>query len=180
MNKFRKTLAVGTAAVILGLGGFVTTSANAATNEEITSYLTNAVATQLGITDTTSLEGIIAQALANGLIQPAVTEAAAAAVDGTSVLTPEELSALFDSNLTSQLGAIEQALIDAGITTGPTTPEPEPTDPAVEDDDDYADGYDDSDEPDDMDDDEVDDDSDDDSDELEEEDSDDDESDDTN
>jgi hypothetical protein len=45
-----------------------------------------------------------------------VTGAAGNTVDGVSSLTAEEFAALLDSNLTQQLSAIEQQLLDLGFT----------------------------------------------------------------
>jgi len=142
MNRIQKALAIAAAASVIGFGGFVSTTANAATSDEVANYLTSVVATQLGLTDSTTLHTIVVEAMNNGLIQASVTDAAAAAVDGTGTLTPEELAALFDANLTQQLGAIEQQLIDLGVlpdpnaTTTPTDPAVDPTvDPGFVDDD---------------------------------------------
>ena len=132
MNRFQKAIAVTTAAVFLGFGGLVSTSANAATNDQVADFLTSAVATHLGLTDTTMLHTVIVEAMNNGLIQQSVTDAASAAVDGTSTLTPDELAALLDANLTQQLGAIEQQLTDLGVLPTPTDP---PVDPGTVDDD---------------------------------------------
>ena len=146
MNRFQKALAVAAAASVIGFGGFVSTSANAATNDEIANYLTSAVATQLGLTDSTTLHTIVVEAMNNGLLQTSVTDAAAAAVDGTSTLTADELAALLDANLTQQLGTLEQQLIDLGVLPDPNVtvdPPVDPTDPPVDpgtvDDDDDAD-----------------------------------------
>jgi hypothetical protein len=136
MNRFQKAIAVVSAAAVIGFGGFVSTTATAATNDQVADYLTSAVATQLGLTDTTTLHTIVVEAMNNGLLQASVTDAAAAAVDGTSTLTPEELAALLDTNLTQQLGTIEQQLVDLGVLPGPT---PTPTDPGTVDDDDDSD-----------------------------------------
>lgn len=161
MNKFQKMIAVAAASAVIGVGGFVSTTANAATNEQVADYLTTAVATQLGLTDSTSLHTIVVEAMNNGLIQTSVTDAAAAAVDGTSTLTADELAALLDANLTQQLGTITQQLIDLGVITDPNAPvDPTtPTDPPVDPGTPAVDDNDDSD----MDDDssEIDDDSDD-------------------
>ena len=132
MNRFQKAIAVVSASAIIGFGGFVSTTATAATNDQVADYLTSAVATQLGLTDSTTLHTIVVEAMNNGLLQASVTEAAAAAVDGTSTLTADELAALLDANLTQQLGTIEQQLIDLGVLPGPT---PTPTDPGTVDDD---------------------------------------------
>ena len=171
MNRVQKAFAIVAAASVIGFGGFVSTSANAATTDEITNYLTSAVATQLGLTDSTTLRTVVLEAINNGLIQASVTDAAAAAVDGTGTLTPEELAALFDANLTQQLGAIEQQLIDLGVLPDPnvTTPPVDPTvDPGYVDDDD--DEFEDADEADDDSYEDSDDDSDDDSDEADDDD----------
>jgi hypothetical protein len=170
MNRVQKALAIVAAASVIGFGGFVSTSANAATTDEITNYLTSAVATQLGLTDSTTLRTVVLEAINNGLIQASVTDAAAAAVDGTGTLTPEELAALFDANLTQQLGTIEQQLIDLGVLPDPnvTTPPVDPTvDPGYVDDDDE---FDDADEADDDSYEDSDDDLDDDSDEADDDD----------
>ncbi len=170
MNRIQKAVALVAASAVIGFGGFVSTTATAATNDEVADFLTSAVATQLGLTDTASLRTIVIEAMNNGLIQQSVTDAAAAAVDGSSTLTAEELAALLDSNLTQQLGAIEQQLIDLGVLPDPNVPvDPpvDPTDPPVDpnaddddvygnhddDDDDYdeAEGYDDHDDDDDSD-----------------------------
>jgi len=185
MNRIQKAVALVAASAVIGFGGFVSTTATAATNDEVADYLTSAVAAQLGMTDTTSLRTIVIEAMNNGLIQQSVTDAAAAAVDGTSTLTADEIAALLDANLTQQIGAIEQQLIDLGVLPDPNVPvDPpvDPTDPPVDpsvddddvyghnddDDDDYdeAEGYDDHDDDDDsdLDDDEGDDDDDDDED----------------
>ena len=155
MNRIQKAIAVTTAAVVIGFGGFVSTSANAATNDQVADYLTSAVATQLGLTDTTMLHTVIVEAMNNGLIQQNVTDAAAAVVDGTSTLTPDELAALLDANLTQQLGTIEQQLTDLGVLPTPTDP---PVDPGTVDDDsdDIDDDSDDVSENEDADDDDVD------------------------
>jgi hypothetical protein len=116
MNKLTKAMAVATAATLIGFGGWATTSANAATNDEIANYLAEAVAAQLGIANSDDLRELIADAMANNLLNPAVTDAAGNSVDGVSALTADELAALLDSNLTQQLSAIEQQLIDLGIT----------------------------------------------------------------
>jgi len=116
MNKITKSMAVATAAAIIGFGGWATTSANAATDDEIANYLAEAVAAQLGIENSDSLRELIADAMANNLLDPSVTDAAGNTVDGVSTLTAEELAALLDSNLTQQLSAIEQQLLDLGIT----------------------------------------------------------------
>lgn len=129
MNRFQKALAVVVAASVIGFGGFVSTSANAATNDEIANYLTSAVATQLSLTDSTTLHTIVVEAMNNGLLQASVTDAAAAAVDGTSTLTADELAALLDANLTQQLGTIEQQLIDLGVLPDPNVPVDPPVDP---------------------------------------------------
>lgn len=185
MNRIQKAVALVAASAVIGFGGFVSTTATAATNDEVADYLTSAVATQLGMTDTTSLRTIVIEAMNNGLIQQSVTDAAAAAVDGTSTLTADEIAALLDANLTQQIGAIEQQLIDLGVLPDPNVPvDPpvDPTDPPVDpsvddddvyghnddDDDDYdeVEGYDDHDDDDDsdLDDDEGDDEDDDDED----------------
>ena len=135
MNKWSKGIAMVAAAAVIGFGGFTATTANAATDEQIATYLTDAVAAQLGLTTTDALRQLIADAMANNLIDPTVTDAAGASVDGLSTLTPEELAALLDANLTQQLGTIEQTLIDLGVYPDPNTP----VDPPVvvnEDDDD--------------------------------------------
>ena len=179
MNKLMKGIAAGIAAVTLGFGGL--TAANAATNDQIATYLTDAVATQLGLTSTDTLHQLIVDAMANNLIDPAVTDAASAAVDGTSTMTPEEMALLLDGNLPQQLGTIEQTLIDLGVMPDPNAPvvEPPVVEPPVVTTDDDDDAYeDDSDEgviEDESDDDSASIDSDDDSDD---DDSDDDESDD--
>jgi hypothetical protein len=116
MNKLTKSMAVATAAVLIGFGGWATTSANAATDDEIADYLAEAVAAQLGITNSDALRELIADAMANNLLAPSVTDAAGNTVDGVSTLTAEELAALLDSNLTQQLGTIEQQLLDLGFT----------------------------------------------------------------
>ena len=160
MNRFQKAIAVATASAVIGFGGFVSTTATAATNDEVANYLTSAVATQLGLTDSTTLHTIVVEAMNNGLIQQSVTEAAAAAVDGTGTLTPEELAALLDTNLTQQLGTIEQQLIDLGVLPDPNVPvDPpvDPTDPPVDpdaDDDDVL-GHHDDDDAEDVDDDDL-------------------------
>lgn len=133
MNKWSKVLALTTAAAVIGLGGFTATTANAATDEQIATYLTDAVATQLGLTSTDALRQLIVDAMANNLIDPALTSAAGASVDGLSTLTPEELAALLDANLTQQLGTIEQTLIDIGVNPDPNAPVDPPV--VVEDDD---------------------------------------------
>jgi hypothetical protein len=170
MNRFQKALAIAAAASVIGFGGFVSTSANAATSDEVANYLTSAVAAQLGLTDSTTLRTVVLEAMNNGLIQASVTDAAAAAVDGTGTLTPEELAALFDANLTQQLGAIEQQLIDLGVLPDPnatTTPTDPTVDPGTVDDDDE---FEDADEADDDSCDDSDDDSADDSDEADDDD----------
>ncbi len=116
MNKITKSMAVATAAAIIGFGGWATTSANAATDDEIANYLAEAVAAQLGIENSDSLRELIADAMANNLLDPSVTDAAGNTVDGVSTLTAEELAALLDSNLTQQLSTIEQQLLDLGFT----------------------------------------------------------------
>ena len=172
MNRIQKAVALVAASAVIGFGGFVSTTATAATNDEVADYLTSAVAAQIGMTDTASLRTIVIEAMNNGLIQQSVTDAAAAAVDGTSTLTAEELSALLDANLTQQIGAIEQQLIDLGVLPDPNVPvdptDP-PVDPSVDDDDVYghsdddddaydeAEGYDDHDDDSDLDDDDSDD-----------------------
>jgi hypothetical protein len=135
MNKWTKAMAVATAAALIGFGGWATTSANAATDDEIATYLAEAVATQLGIPNSDALRQLIADAMANNLIDPTVTDAAGMSVDGMSTLTPEELAALLDSNLTQQLSAIEQALLDLGVTNDPEVPDVTPKDEAYEDED---------------------------------------------
>jgi hypothetical protein len=139
MNKITKAMAAAAVAALIGYGGWVTTSANAATNDEIATYLTNAVAEQLGIPADDSLRRLILDAMANNLIDPTVTDAAGLSVDGLSTLNPEELAALLNSNLTQQLGAIEQALLDLGVTTEPEVPgvTPEEDDDLYESDDVY-------------------------------------------
>jgi hypothetical protein len=132
MNKWSKGIAMGAAAAVIGFGGFTATTANAATDDEIATYLTDAVAIQLGLTSTDALHQLIVDAMANNLIDPALTGAAGASVDGLSTLTPEELAALLDANLTQQLSTIEQTLIDLGVYSDPDSSE------AVEDDDDDA------------------------------------------
>ena len=116
MNKLTKSMAVATAAVLIGFGGWATTSANAATDDEIADYLAEAVAAQLGIANSDALRELIADAMANNLLDPSVTDAAGNTVDGVSTLTAEELAALLDSNLTQQLSTIEQQLLDLGFT----------------------------------------------------------------
>lgn len=81
MNKFQKMIAVAGATAVIGVGGFVSTTAQAATNDQITDYLTSSVATQLGLTDSTTLRQIIADAIANGLIDQSVLDSAANAID---------------------------------------------------------------------------------------------------
>ena len=157
MNRFQKAIAVVSASAIIGFGGFVSTTATAATNDEVANYLTSAVATQLGLTDTTTLHTIVVEAMNNGLLQASVTDAAAAVVDGTSTLTPEELAALLDVNLTQQLGTIEQQLIDLGVLPDPNVPV-DPTDPPVDpdaDDDDVVGHHDEDDDAEDADDDDL-------------------------
>lgn len=138
MNRMTKAMAVATAAALIGFGGWATTSANAATDDEIATYLSEAVAAQLGIPNSDTLRQLIMDAMDNNLIDPTVTEAAGLSVDGVSTLTPEELAALLDANLTQQLSAIEQALLDLGVTTEPEVPgvTPEEDDDAYEEDDD--------------------------------------------
>ena len=138
MNRLTKAMAVATAAALIGFGGWATTSANAATDDEIATYLSEAVAAQLGIANSDTLRQLIMDAMDNNLIDPTVTEAAGLSVDGVSTLTPEELAALLDANLTQQLSAIEQALLDLGVTTEPEVPgvTPEEDDDAYEEDDD--------------------------------------------
>ncbi len=133
MNKITKSMAVATAAVLIGFGGWATTSANAATDDEIADYLAEAVAAQLGIENSDALRELIADAMANNLLDPSVTDAAGNTVDGVSTLTAEELAALLDSNLTQQLSAIEQQLLDLGITNDDDDEDDE--DEAEEDDD---------------------------------------------
>jgi len=116
MNKMTKAMAVATAATLIGFGGWATTSANAATNDEIANYLAEAVAAQLGIPTSDTLRQLIADAMANNLLDSTVTGAAGNTVDGVSSLTAEEFAALLDSNLTQQLSAIEQQLLDLGFT----------------------------------------------------------------
>jgi hypothetical protein len=134
MNKWSKGIAMGAAAAVIGFGGFTATTANAATDEQVATFLTDAVAAQLGLTTTDSLRQLIADAMANNLIDPSVTDAAGASVDGLSALTPEELAALLDANLTQQLATLEQSLIDLGVNPDPNTPVDPPV--VVEDDDD--------------------------------------------
>lgn len=134
MKKLSKGIAMAAAAAVIGFGGFSATTANAATNDEIATYLTDAVAIQLGLTSTDALHQLIVDAMANNLIDPALTGAAGASVDGLSTLTPEELAALLDANLTTQLATIEQTLIDLGVYPDPNTPVDPPV--VVEDDDD--------------------------------------------
>ena len=122
MNKWSKVVSATAAAALIGFGGFAVTSANAATDDQIASYLTDAVAAQLGLTSTDALHQIIIDAMANNLIDPNVTAAAGATVDGVSTLTPEELAALLDANLTQQLSTIEQTLIDLGVNPDPNAP----------------------------------------------------------
>ncbi len=136
MNKLTKAMAIATAAALIGFGGWATTSANAATNDEIANYLAEAVAAQLGIANSDTLRQLIADAMANNLLAPAVTDAAGNSVDGVSSLTAEELAALLDSNLTTQLATIEQTLIDLGVNPDPSTPVDPPV--VVEEDDDDA------------------------------------------
>jgi hypothetical protein len=140
MNKWSKGIAMGAAAAVIGFGGFTATTANAATDEQVATFLTDAVAAQLGLTTTDSLRQLIADAMANNLIDPALTGAAGASVDGLSTLTPEELAALLDANLTQQLSTIEQTLIDLGVYSDPDSSE------AVEDEDDDDDAYEEDDE----------------------------------
>ncbi|MBJ7433756.1 MAG: hypothetical protein JHC62_04880, partial [Microbacteriaceae bacterium] len=130
MNKLTKAMAVATAATLIGFGGWATTSANAATNDEIANYLAEAVAAQLGIANSDDLRELIADAMANNLLNPAVSDAAGNSVDGVSALTADELAALLDSNLTQQLSAIEQQLIDLGITDDDDDAEDEAEDDA--------------------------------------------------
>jgi len=139
MNKWSKVVSATAAAALIGFGGFAVTSANAATDDQIASYLTDAVAAQLGLSSTDALHQIIVDAMANNLIDPSVTAAAGATVDGVSTLTPEELAALLDANLTQQLGTIEQKLIDLGVNPDPK----QPVDPPVVVDDDSDDTMDD-------------------------------------
>lgn len=174
MKNLSKGIAMAAAAAVIGFGGFTATTANAATNDQVATFLTDAVATQLGLTTTDTLRQLIVDAMANNLIDSTLTDAAGASVDGLSTLTPEELAALLDANLTTQLSTIEQTLIDLGVNPDPNATDDSPAviedDDAYEEDDDayesdddddaYEDESDDSD--DDMDDD---DDSDDDSDE---------------
>jgi hypothetical protein len=136
MNKWSKGIAMAAAAAVIGFGGFTATTANAATNDEIATFLTDAVGAQLGLTSTDSLHQLIVDAMANNLIDPALTDAAGASVDGLSTLTPEELAALLDANLTQQLATIEQSLIDLGVYPDPNTPVDPPV--VVEGDDDDA------------------------------------------
>lgn len=155
MNRFQKALAVATATAVIGFGGFVSTTAMAATNDEVADYLTSAVATQLGLTDTTSLRTIVIEAMNNGLLNASVTDAATAAVDGTGTMTAEELAALLDTNLTQQIGTLEQQLIDLGVLpdpdvpvdppVDPTDPTDPPVDPDADDDDVYGHHHDDDD-----------------------------------
>jgi CRISPR/Cas system endoribonuclease Cas6 (RAMP superfamily) len=63
MNRFQKAIAVVSAAAVIGFGGFVSTTATAATNDQVADYLTSAVATQLGLTDTTTLHTIVVEAV---------------------------------------------------------------------------------------------------------------------
>ncbi len=165
MNRMMKGIAAAAATVVLGFGGLTaTTAANAATNDQIATYLTDAVAAQLGLTSTDSLHQLIVDAMANNLIDPTVTDAANAAVDGTSTLTAAELAALLDANLTQQLGTIEQTLIDLGVTpTPPPTVEPPVIVTDDDGDDDATEGPDDDATETDVDSDDVNDDSDDDS-----------------
>ncbi|CAB4630384.1 unannotated protein [freshwater metagenome] len=135
METLSKGIAMAAAAAVIGFGGFTATTASAATNDEIATYLTDAVAIQLGLTSTDSLHQLIVDAMANNLIDPALTGAAGASVDGLSTLTPEELATLLDANLTTQLATIEQTLIDLGVYPNPNTP----VDPPVVGDD--ADSY---------------------------------------
>jgi hypothetical protein len=136
MNKWSKGIAMTAAAAVIGFGGFTATTANAATDEQVATFLTDAVATQLGLTSTDSLRQLIVDAMANNLIDPALTGAAGASVDGLSTLTPEELAALLDANLTTQLATIEQTLIDLGVNPDPSTPVDPPV--VIEEDDDDA------------------------------------------
>lgn len=138
MNTFTKGLAV-VSVIALGSFGFAQ-NASAATVEEVQTYLSTAVAEQLGLTDTAYIDGLIADALANDLIDPALTIAASDVIDGVSTLTPEEIALLLDANLTTQIDVI-QAELDALVVVDPTTPvDPtipvDPTVPAVDDDDD--------------------------------------------
>lgn len=146
MNSFTKGLAIASV-ISLSTWGFAT-SAQAATTEQVQSYLVDAVAAQLGLTDTTLVSDLITEALANNLIAPELTGAVSDVVDGVSTVTPEELAALLDANLISQLDAL-QAQVDAlqpGTTdpgtTDPGTTDPGTTDPgtATDDDDDALDG----------------------------------------
>lgn len=142
MNSFTKGLAIASV-ISLGSWGFAT-SAQAATTEQVQSYLVDAVAAQLGLTDTTLVSDLITEALANNLIAPELTGAVSDVVDGVSTVTPEELAVLLNANLISQLDAL-QAQVDAlqPGTTDPGTTDPGTSDPGtvtVDDDDDVLDG----------------------------------------
>ena len=132
MNSFTKGLAIASV-ISLGSWGFAT-SAHAATTEQVQSYLVDAVAAQLGLTETTLVSNLITEALANNLIAPELTGAVSDVVDGISTVTPEELAALLDANLISQLDAL-QAQVDAlqPGTTDPGTTDPGTTDPGTSD-----------------------------------------------
>ena len=143
MNSFTKGLAIASV-ISLGSWGFAT-SAQAATTEQVQSYLVDAVAAQLGLTDTTLVSDLITEALANNLIAPELTGAVSDVVDGVSTVTPEELAVLLNANLISQLDAL-QAQVDAlqPGTTDPGTTDPGTSDPGTvtvdDDDDDVLDG----------------------------------------
>ncbi len=143
MNSFTKGLAIASV-ISLGSWGFAT-SAQAATTEQVQSYLVDAVAAQLGLTDTTLVSNLITEALANNLIAPELTGAVSDVVDGVSTVTPEELAVLLNANLISQLDAL-QAQVDAlqPGTTDPGTTDPGTSGPGTvtvdDDDDDVLDG----------------------------------------
>lgn len=139
MKKLSKGIAMAAAAAVIGFGGFTATTANAATNDQVATFLTDAVATQLGLTTSDTLRQLIVDAMENNLIDPAVTDAAGASVDGLSTMTPEELAALLDANLTQQLVTIEQTLIDLGVYPDPNTPVDPPVVVNEDDDDVYED-----------------------------------------
>ncbi|PTW90437.1 hypothetical protein C8A06_0125 [Microbacteriaceae bacterium MWH-Ta3] len=132
MNSFTKGLAIASV-ISLGSWGFAT-SAQAATTEQVQSYLVDAVAAQLGLTDTTLVSDLITEALANNLIAPELTGAVSDVVDGVSTVTPEELAVLLNANLISQLDAL-QAQVDAlqPGTTDPGTTDPGTSDPGTTD-----------------------------------------------
>jgi hypothetical protein len=135
MKNLSKGIAMAAAAAVIGFGGFTATTANAATNDQVATFLTDAVATQLGLTTTDTLRQLIVDAMANNLIDSTLTDAAGASVDGLSTLTPEELAALLDANLTTQLSTIEQTLIDLGVNPDPNATDDSPA--VIEDDDAY-------------------------------------------